>query len=72
MREIAPFSDTTHEVTPVEGSPVRTKPGFRAAPADLRDASHYPVEAICQHCRGIVRSEHYRAGWTHTGRRAGE
>jgi hypothetical protein len=68
----APFSDRAHEVTPVEGSAVRTKPGFGAAPANLLRAEDYPVEAIDQACGEIVRSEHIRAGWTHTGRRPGD
>lgn len=72
MAELAPFSDRPHQVTPVPGSATRTKPGFGAAPADLTNRAHYPVEAICQHCGGIVRSERYLSGWTHTGRRPGD
>jgi hypothetical protein len=70
--ELAPFSDRSHKVTPVPGSVVKTKPGFRGAPADLMDPQHYPVEAIDVECGEIVHSEHIRAGWTHTGRRPGE
>jgi hypothetical protein len=72
MRELAPFSDRDHEVTPVPGSVVRTKPGFGAAPADLMRAEDYPVEAIDVECGEIVRSDSYGAGWTHTGRRPGD
>lgn len=59
-------------VAPVEGSPARTRPGFRAAPADLDNAGHYPVEAICAGCRMIIRAEHRGGGWLHTGRRPGQ
>lgn len=68
----AAHSDRGHMVTPVPGSVVKTKPGFRGAPADLDDLGHYPVEAQCAECRQIVRSEHIRAGWTHTGRMPGD
>ena len=71
-REIAPFSDRAHKVTPVPGSVVRTKQGFSGAPADLMIASHYPVEAIDAECGEMVRSEAILAGWTHTGRRPGD
>jgi len=70
--ELAPFSDRDHKVTPVPGSVVKTKQGFSGAPADLLAAGDYPVEAIDQACGEIVRSEHIRAGWTHTGRRPGD
>jgi hypothetical protein len=67
-----PFSDRGHRVTPVEGSVVKTKPGFGGAPADLMRSGDYPVEAIDQACGEIVRSESIMEGWTHTGRRPGD
>lgn len=68
----AAFSDKGHQVTPVPGSVVKTKVGFRGASADLLNPADYPVEAIDAECGEIVRSEHYQAGWTHTGRRPGD
>lgn len=67
-----PFSDRDHEVLPVEGSVARTRPGFGGCPASLTNPRHYPVEAICQGCGEMVRSEHVHAGWKHTGRKPGE
>lgn len=72
MRELAPFSDREHKVTPVAGSVVRTRAGFGGAPADLLNAAHYPVEAIDAECGEMVRSESIIDGWTHTGRRPGD
>lgn len=69
-RHLTPAPD--HAITPVKDSPVRTKPGFRAAAADLMRPDHYPVEAICVECRGIIRSENYHDGWVHTGRMSGQ
>lgn len=70
-RHLASVPDA-HAITPVEGSPAQTRPGFRAAPADLMRRDHYPVEAICKECRGMIRSESFTDGWVHTGRRPGE
>jgi hypothetical protein len=70
-RHLAPVPEP-HAITPVEGSPARTTPGFRAAPADLMRPGHYPVEAICKECRGMIRSESFSDGWVHTGRKPGE
>jgi hypothetical protein len=65
-----PFSDQRHEVIPVKGTVVQARPGN--LPADLMSPGHYPVEATCEGCGQVVRSEHVHAGWTHTGRKPGE
>jgi hypothetical protein len=68
--ELAPAG---HAITPVAGSAVKTKQGFSGAPANLMDRTHYPVEAICAECGGIVRAERmYLCEWEHTGRRPGD
>lgn len=68
----AAFSDRAHQVTPREGSVVKTKTGFRGAPADLLNPADYPVEAVDDECGEVVRSESITSGWTHTGRRPGD
>ncbi len=51
-----------HDITPVAGS-VRRLDG---SPADLGDATHYPVEAVCGECARPIRSDRFfRRTWYH-------
>lgn len=69
----ANYSDTDHEVIPVEGSVFRTGAGNASGlRANLNNQAHYPVEAICQACGLVVESRNLFAGWTHTTRKPGD
>jgi len=46
--EIVPVND--HEIVPVVGSAYTIGPEWAGRVADLRDARHYPVEAVCATC----------------------
>lgn len=72
------LTENGHRVEPVEGSAYSAE-GSRnvGKPADPRFAGHYPAEALCRGCHGVIRVEWYAelgvAGWwRHTGRAAGE
>lgn len=44
----------SHEIMPVADSAYVIGPEFAGRPADLRNALHYPVEAVCRCGRRIV------------------
>jgi hypothetical protein len=58
-----------HAAAPADGTAysVRTQ-----LPANLKNPQSYPAEAVCT-CGQVIRCESVRAaGWSHTGRMAGE
>lgn len=52
-----------HAITPVPGSAVREG---HAIPADLLMPGDYPLVAVCQECKKLVRCEQWLSGeWEH-------
>jgi hypothetical protein len=67
--------DEPHEALIVKGSAYSMEGPNTNLPANPRWPAHYPMEAICAICHGVVRREEMTPGkldWEHTGRKAGE
>ena len=61
-----------HATRVIEGSAYRAGPGnCTGSPADLRNAWHYPVEAVCGACSQVLHRASVDGAWEHTGRIAG-
>lgn len=61
-----------HATRVIEGSAYRAGPGnCTGSPADLRNAWHYPVEAVCGACSQVLYRASVEDDWEHTGRIAG-
>ncbi|HEX9042149.1 MAG TPA: hypothetical protein VF838_14160 [Trebonia sp.] len=67
-----PGVDRPHATRVIEGSAYRAGPGnCTGSPADLRNAWHYPVEAVCGACSQVLHRASVDDDWEHTGRIAG-
>lgn len=60
---------TSHAITPQLGTAVEVRTGMLT---DLLHPGHYPVEAFCLECGGLIRSEAFIGGWVHIDRKPGE
>ena len=58
-----------HEIVPAPGSAYSVGPSRAGNPADLRNALHYPVEAVCGACgRRVVCDDWLLGKWRHEDR----
>lgn len=58
-----------HALTPQLGTATEVRTGMTT---DLLHPAHYPVEAFCLECGGLIRSEDYFSGWVHIDRGPGD
>jgi hypothetical protein len=62
-----------HEPEVIEGSAYRTGHGnCTGTSANLRNARHFPVVAVCGACSQVLYRASIDGGWMHTGRLAGQ
>jgi hypothetical protein len=57
----SPTDQDSHHIDPVKDSWYTTI----GKPANLLDARHYPVEAVCSTCHGPIIAEHFLSDWAH-------
>lgn len=59
-----------HEIVPQRGTAYSVGPSFAGNRADLRNALHYPVEAVCLCGQRIVCDRLVLGGWRHEERKS--